>query len=266
MNRILQLRALKLWVVLVVGCLSAGCSHLNVDFDSSWASRQISVVVVEHQHAPEEVTATDIREILTQSGWVVVSDDNQAQARVVCRWTRQPDLNSESEPVETIKSFHVQVISIERPKMLAVSDYFYSTGDEELLPGVEAALLAITRGVRSAPIVKRTPVETTVDHKEVTETVKPAAVHVDTQKVILPATTKQQPMTEPVSAPVLTTQKSEAVVALPVADVPQKIRPLEPAQPVEALEPIELSEPVSMETSPWVPRFQGMGLEEWGKE
>lgn len=278
MNRILQMRALKLCMVLVVFILSAGCSHLNVDFDSSWASRQISVVIVEHQQGPDGVTTTDISEILTREGWHVVSNANQAQARVICRWTRQPDLNSESEPIEVIKSFHVQVISIERPKMLAVSDYFYSNTNEDLMQGVEAALLALTQGVASktAPNVVATKkkVASAVTSPK-TEIAPVTVVPAVSQPVFVEQSVDRVPTAE-VSIPVLTTMGTEipvvpsAVVVDEIVDVsPQEILPMEPVpvvEPIEPIDPVESAEPVSMEISPWVPRFQGMGLDEWGKE
>lgn len=263
MNKFFRIRAIQLCLVLVVSCLCISCSHLNVDFDSSWSARDISVVVVEHEQAPAEVTTSDIVSILTRSGWHVVADRDQAQARVVCRWMRQPDLNAESEPVEVIKSFHVQVISIQQPKILAVSDYFYSNNDEELLDGVNAALTALTQG-QVAPVSQ-------------------------------PALSKSQPVAPQNSVvapkratPVVNTITSKPTSVVPIDSViqsdahlrsdeqsitveeltPVAIEPIssEPEQEVLPLEPADNAGPVSMEKSPWVPRFQGMGLEEWGKE
>jgi len=269
MNRLLNMHAIKLCMVLVVVYLVTGCSHLNVEFDSSWASRQVSVVVVEHQYAPDDVTTADIHQILTRSGWQVVTDVEQAQARVVCRWTRQPDLNAESEPIEAIKSFHVQVISIEQPKMLAVSDYFYSNTNEDLLPGVESALLAITQAV----IPASEPVAPVVTNKVPVASPIAPVVKVDSP-VTIPVSAEPPSLTKPTYvAPVTPSleMSAEQPAVEPVIDTPSvvteaMILPLEPAQVVEPIEPIQSTEPVSMETSPWVPRFQGMGLENWGKE
>ena len=264
MNKLFRIRAIQLSMVLVVSCLCISCSHLNVDFDSSWSARDITVVVVEHEQAPNEVTTADIVNILTRSGWHVVADGQQAQARVVCRWARQADLTAESEAVEVVKSFHVQVISVEQPKVLAVADYFYSNNSEELLDGVNAALMAMTDNtVATAAHPDVAEVQAVVVPNAVVAATLSSAVKISPVKQV----TSQPAVTEQVvsaSQPVVQSQLDEQTVI--VEDVSSIATELPLAAPAPQVLALESAEPVSMEKSPWVPRFQGLGLDEWGKE
>ncbi len=273
MNKLFRIRAIQVCMVLVVSCLCISCSHLNVDFDSSWSARDITVVVVEHEQAPDEVTTADIVNVLTRSGWNVVAEREQAQARVVCRWLRQTELTAESEIIDVVKSFHVQVISVEQPKVLAVSDYFYSNNNEELLDGVNAALAALTQDtvmpapqpvLRTAqPVALQSPV---VAPSPATPVVKESPV----KSITPPLTSIPQEISATQSvAQRLIDEETITVEEVPAASLegaPEQVLPMEPAVPVQHVLPLESAEPVSMEKSPWVPRFQGMGLEEWGKE
>lgn len=258
MKKIFRIRAIQLFMVLVVSFLCISCSHLNVDFDSSWSARNISVVVVEHEQAPEDVTTADIVSILTRLGWHVVADHEQAQARVVCRWMRQTDLTEESEPVEVVKSFHVQVISVKQPKILAVSDYFYSNNTEDLIGGVNAALTALTQEpVVSAPQAVLPKTQPVSQQSPVERITTPPIDVAQDSSVIQPV---KQLQNDPETITV------EEVSSVPLEDSPQQVLPMEPAVPAQQVQPLEPAEPVSMETSPWVPRFQGMGFDEWGKQ
>lgn len=264
MNKLFRIRAIQLCLVLVVSCLCISCSHLNVDFDSSWSARDISVVVVEHEQAPDEVTTADIVNLLTRSGWHVVAEREQAQARVVCRWLRQPDLTVESEPIEVVKSFHVQVISIEQPKVLAVSDYFYSNNDEALLDGVDAALMALTDNTVATaahPVVPEGQA-VAVPNTVVAPTLPPAVKVSPVKQATSQPTAVEQVVSA--SQPVVQPQIDEKNVI--VKEVSSVATELTPPAPAHQVLPLESAEPVSMEKSPWVPRFQGMGLDEWGKQ
>ncbi|OEU73388.1 MAG: hypothetical protein BA874_05980 [Desulfuromonadales bacterium C00003068] len=271
MNKLCRIRAIQVCMVLVVSCLCISCSHLNVDFDSSWSARDITVVVVEHEQAPDEVTTADIVNVLTRSGWHVVAEREQAQARVVCRWVRQTELTAESEIIDVVKSFHVQVISVEQPKVLAVSDYFYSNNDEELLDGVNVALIALTQ----VPVVPALQPVLPKDQSVAPQIPVVTPVLVPTVKLttLNPASSAQVvSATQPVAQQhvdeksIDVDELSSVVTEQASAPSVQQVLPMEPAVPVQHVLPLESAQPVSMEKSPWVPRFQGMGLEEWGKE
>lgn len=267
MKTLLRIRPITLYLLCVVSCLCISCSHLNVDFDSSWSARAITVVVVEHDHAPDEVSTADIVNILNRSGWHVVADRDQAQARVVCRWSRQPDLTSESEPIEVVKSFHVQVISVAQPKVLAVSDYFYSDSNEQLLDGVHAALTALTQArvvnVPQAAAAKVHPVSAPEVEASVVVPVVPAVekLSTDTQKdaqspsVVAAVTASHADIQALSGEQEILVQETLVDTSLPTSSTER-----------QQVQPLESAGPVTMEKSPWVPRFQGMGLEEWGKE
>jgi hypothetical protein len=249
-------------LLLAVSCWCTGCSHLHVDFDSTWADRAINVVAIEQHDAPTGVTNTAIAQILTEAGWQVVESAAQAEAIVVCKWARVTDLNAESEPVLAVKSFHVQIVSVHQPKVLAVADYFYPQGGNKLLPGVKIALLAIQRG---SSVVPAQPAEITTKNnlaadKAVIAKTAIVAVNPVADNTPAPPVAAKEPLksieTVPAKEPTLTIET--------VTATPMNIEPLIPAE--QKVAPLESAAPVNMEKSPWIPRFQGLGLEAWGKE
>lgn len=268
MKKILPFRPITVSVLAFICCLCISCSHLNVDFDSSWSARDIRVVVVEHQQPPDEVTTADIADILTRSGWHVVADRHQAQARVVCRWARETDLNAETDAIEVVKSFHVQIISVDQPKVLAVSDYFYSNPHEKLIVGVNKALTALTQKpepIAAEPIAAE-PVAPKV--QPIAAGVRPVDIMNDVPADKVSAAITANPVVQDTMQQTATEQVVNTPQPVAKSLVDEKtfvVEPLTPAVPEQQVLPLESAEPVNMERSPWIPRFQGMGFDEWGK-
>jgi hypothetical protein len=252
-------------------CLS--CSHLNVGVDPSWSASDLSVVSIEHEQAPESVTTADISALLNRGGWQVVQDpaQAQAQARVVCRWTRQTDLNSESEAIAVVKSFHVQVISVTNPRVLAVADYFYANDSEKLIDGVTSALTAITQYQAAPEVIAKPKQEATT--KLASTSPSPAPTAIDPAPTTVSSTAKAVNLAAPIAAPATSVSTTpEDTDVQPVVDTPTiELNESQPTAipnetlPIQQVQQLSNPEPVNMERSPWIPRFQGLGLEEWGK-
>jgi hypothetical protein len=269
--------------------LVSACSHLHVDLDSSWrvsADAHVDVVV---EQPPAEIAVTQVSEAIYQLGWQPPSAGHNADIQVLCRWQRVVDLNADSEPIKTVKSFHVKVINAENGQLLGVADYFYGTGEIDLWSGVESTLHelysritttakvppAASAQIATAPVGPDTVVTPSVDEtvtendssSEVQETVAPSTAPVNVS--VPPAVSAPSLPAEPVVEPMPT-----ATVVVPVADhgEEQSSSAVVVSSPAIVRQPemqgttVDDVKPQSMETSPWVPRFQGLGLENWGQD
>lgn len=256
MHRFPLLLAIELGLFVMLFCMCLSCSHLNVGVEPSWSASDISLVSIEHDQAPEGVTTADIRALLNRGGWQIAQDPSLAQARVVCRWIRKIDLNSESEEITVVKSFHVQVISVNNPRVLAVADYFYANDSENLIDGVTSALTAITQH-HHAPVAPATPKQeaknkpTNTSHNLAPITVKTAPTIADPEATV-PAAQGDISVQQVVATPAIEHNKKQ-----PAAKANETL-------PIQQIQQLSRPEPINMESSPWIPRFQGFGLEEWG--
>jgi len=256
MKTLLRLRTIELSLIFTIFCMCLSCSHLNVGVDPAWSAKNISVVSVEHDLAPDNVTTADIGAILTRGGWQVVQDPSQAQARVVCRWSRQTELSSESEAIVVVKSFHVQIISVENPRVLAVADYFYANDNEKLIDGVVTALTAITQ-YHPATTAQQAQQENVPTNAVAPTTARSAAAPTTGNPAALPTAQENYA----ISAVAIV----QPAPAMEHSDTSPAAIPNE-TLPVQEIKQLSNPELVNMERSPWVPRFQGFGLDEWGED
>lgn len=273
--------------------LVTACSHLHVDLDSSWrvsADAHVDVVV---EQPPAEIAVTQVSEAIYQLGWQPASAGHNADIQVLCRWQRVIDLNADSEPIKTVKSFHAKVINAENGQLLGVADYFYGTGEIDLWSGVESTLYelysritttakvppAAPAQIATAPVVPDTVVTPSAD-----ETVMVNDPSSEGQEIVVPITAPVNVSVPPaVSAPSLPAEPvvdpmPTANAVIPVVEqhldsgkeqAPSAVVVSSPAivrQPEIQGTTVDDVEPQSMETSPWVPRFQGLGLENWGED
>jgi len=226
--------------------LAGACSHLHVDTMDAWSPRDIDTVAYLIKDAPEPGADALVREQLSALGWEVSSEPSQADAILECEFGYKTDLNSESEMVRTLDSVHLRITDAESGRTQAVTDYFYAHGNESAWEeGVVAVFNALNKDVtphkmkRTAPAQETAASETT----ETTEVAQDNQVEVEREAAI--SSPEPDPETEDV-------RELENIRIR--ADIPE----LE-----EASEPESIREPESMEQSPWVPRFQGWGLDAW---
>ncbi|MBN2645956.1 MAG: hypothetical protein JXR59_10865 [Desulfuromonadaceae bacterium] len=281
-------------LVLCSLCLSfvSACSHLHVDLDANWKLAPDARVVVAVEDPPAGISGDQVVAAVQRLGWQDANDRHRADARLLCRWQRVIDLDADnSRPILTVKSFHARLINATTEQVLGVSDYFYAAGEPALWPGVEEALKQLYRRITiSAPTAAVTPAGTESPTKPPELSSGAATENQTADSTVLPT---RMPEKQESALPVA--DGPAPVAAAPVSEVPQapparlsepdaaeekiSVSPAKPSsagliyhpQPHSAVlekgAQIETSHaPESMQTSPWVPRFQGTGLETWGQE
>ncbi|NVD25059.1 hypothetical protein HTZ97_11565 [Desulfuromonas acetoxidans] len=280
-----------LFVLLSLALVSA-CSHLHVDLDSHWRLSQDARVAVVVEQPPTEIRVSQVTDAVYNLGWQPADGSSPADAQLLCRWQRVVDLTDDSEPTKTIKSFHAKIINAQNGQLLGVADYFYADGELDLWTGVETALNQLYAQITVAPVVTEPVAAKPVVAKPV------VAEPVVAEPVVAEPVVAEPVVAEPVVAEPVVAEPTvaEPTVAEPTVAEPTVAEPTvaEPTdsissaidntssstsgviyQPQATGSPVndddqgdleELESPQTMEKSPWIPRFQGMGLENWGKE
>lgn len=229
--------------------LLSSCSHLHVDTIDAWSPRNIQSVVYTLKDAPEGEADKLVRQQILALGWEIAPDPEQADARLHCEFGYKTDLNSESEMVRTLESVHLRISDANDMRTQAVSDYFYAHGKEnEWEEGVLAVFDALNEdGVRREVERGQTAGVPEVETSITTETTEVAPKSVEVVEEVRISTPKLEPKTDDVREP----QNIRSSAEMPET----KVRTVN--------EPKNIREPEAMEQSPWIPRFQGWGLEAW---
>ena len=237
-----------LFVMLILALLSA-CSHLHVDLDSNWRLSQDARVAVVVEQPPTEITVSQVTDAVYRLGWQPTDGSSRIDAQLLCRWQRAVDLTDDSEPTKTVKSFHARIINAENGRVLGVADYFYADGELDLWTGVEKALNQLYAQITVvSPVVATQPVA-----------IEPVAIEpVAIEPVAIEPVAASSSQTT--SRAIDTTQTHVSGV------IYQQHAAGQSASGDEESDLQEQTAPQSMERSPWIPRFQGMGLENWGEE
>ena len=236
--------------------LLSACSHLHVDTMDAWSPRDIHSVVYTLKDAPEGEADKLVRQQIRALGWEIAPDPEQADATLNCEFGYKTDLNSESEMVRILESVHLRISDAVDMCTQAVSDYFYAHGKEnEWEEGVLAVFdaLNVDGGARQE-VERGQTTETAGDPEaeksmttETTETTEVAPKSVEVVEEARISTPKPESETEDAREPENIRSR---------ADIPETT-----ARTVN--EPESIREPEKMEKSPWIPRFQGWGLEAW---
>nr|WP_320116850.1 hypothetical protein [uncultured Desulfuromonas sp.] len=286
-----------LFVMLILALLSA-CSHLHVDLDSNWRLSQDARVAVVVEQPPTEITVSQVTDAVYRLGWQPTNGSSRVDAQLLCRWQRVVDLTDDSEPTKTVKSFHARIINAENGRVLGVADYFYADGELDLWTGVEKALNQLYAQITVVSPVAVEPVAVEPVAVEPVA-VEPVAIEpVAIEPVAIKPVAIEPVAIEPVAIEPVAIEPVaiEPVAIEPVAIEPVAIEPVAASssqttsraidttqthvsgviyqqhaagQSASGDEESDLQEetaPQSMERSPWIPRFQGMGLENWGEE
>ena len=230
----------------------SACSHLHVDTADTWSAREIETVAYVIKDVPDSGADALVREHIQALGWKIVPQSAQADVLLETEFAYKTDLNSESEMVRTLDSVHLRVQDGRSKRTQAVSDYFYAHGKEnEWEEGITAVFKALNADNSGQHSLEKEPVSATTEAEEAetTETTETTEVARDMPLEAEPApvkpSVKSEPQIEDVSEPKNVRSRSEISEAETVSE-PESVR-----------------EPESMEKSPWVPRFQGWGLEAW---
>lgn len=219
-------RLSRIFALIAALLVAPGCSHLHVDTLDAWTPQTINTVVYSIADAPDVKADILVQEQIRALGWRMADTQNQADARIECKFVYKADLNNEGKLTRTLESVHVRILDIPTGDTQAVSDYFYAQGKENKWEEGVSAVFTGLNGDRAAPASRI--VENAVDQAPLKKTDESAQ-----------STTPRVPAETAETAP-----------------VSQRTRQ----------QPENVSEPQSLEVSPWVPRFQGWGLEAWEVE
>ena len=224
-------RLSRICTLVVTLAFVAGCSHLHVDTLDAWTPQEIDTVVYSIADAPASKADILVREQIRALGWELVDTRNQADSVVECEFVYKADLSSEGKRTRTLESVHVRIQDIPTGGTQAVSDYFYAHGKEDEW---EEGIATVFAGLNSDKQAQKS--------QKSKNSVVQAPTQIDAQ-------------------PTQPTQPTQ-VIAYPASvetnDIPVSQRTRQ--------QPESVREPESLEKSPWVPRFQGWGLEAWGVE
>lgn len=245
------------WILCLLLLAVGGCAAVNVDIDEQIAWDQIEIAVLQPPPTDPWQLTPAIEEELRAMG-LEVAATGAAKPDLLVRFFVEegPDLNAEGDLLSRLQSVHVQFLDPISKENLAVVDYFYPadglTGARE---GVKEAFAELRREVRTA--------------RSVVEPVAPAeAPPVPEPRQPIPAT-GQAHAEEAKSTPPAPSGPGQARQGMDVPALREKQDSAPTSDGAEIAPATDRSEaqPVSPQThSPWVPRFESWGFENWGKE
>ena len=239
-----------------------GCSSLHIDSSPSVDWSHVQVIELQRPlQDPWELTQP-IRSELKTMGFQLTEETNTSPDLILSYFTQEkPDLTAESEVVTRLKSLHIQFIDPATNTLVTAVDYFYPEVTQPLAP--EAGVREAFSGLRQQ-IHKDVTSQTNLPEMVPTQTL-PAAPLV----VAPPAQSQESAIEQPPSD------------ALPVSNEPAEnvtnnntqSKTVEIVAPGKEAATTVLEKPdkqaqqaVQQTRSPWVPKLQSWGFENWGKD
>ncbi|MBW2690020.1 MAG: hypothetical protein JRC99_08825 [Deltaproteobacteria bacterium] len=236
-------------------------------------------------------------------GLTVVAEDDAGDLLVRFFFKEGPDLDADGDLLTRLKSFHVQFVAPDTEAFVAVADYFYADNlpvqVDESVAEVFAALrqdILVEDTLQPEPAATATvpsptvPVEKNTalprpNNKPVLKTPVPLASPNEASDATTQPTATAPSTTAPVekntalpqqnNKPVLKTRvplasPNEASDATTQPTVKATNGPVSTDQPAEMISPAtdkSNARTITPKTqSPWIPRFDSWGFENWGKE
>lgn len=245
------------WPLYLAVFLILGCSSLHVDVVPAVDWSAVSVVELqEPAHDPWLLTAA-IRTQLHQMGLTVAAKENASPDLLVRYFVQEgPDLNADGDLLTRLKSLHIQFVDPSTDQYVAVADYFYPDSDYEPVDGVVAAFSGLQQDIQTAGSKQVEPVpppapSSSVDSATEAPQQQPVAAEAGEQ----PPRANQNPGTEDPAQPAV-----ESAAGLP----PSTQQPSATVAPATEKDSIRKVAPKTR--SPWVPRFESWGFENWGEQ
>lgn len=270
------------WPPLLFLMALAGCAHLHVDLQQGWSPSQVQRVQVAIDRAPASQSAAwfdeQIGKQLVALAWQA-SPRSQAQAQAKLFWQWRKDLTEDSVLIYQPASLHLRIETLPDQQLVALADYFYPRGGEpDHLAALEAVFAGLARLPQAAPAALTEPASTpsvvmTPDARQ--SSVPPTPVEQVAAAASIASThPPSAPRAEPVASVMAGALAPEQVQSLPLVTVPpggDRVAPAEnpltvaPAPP--ALVPAsQAPSPLrTMTRSPWLPRLESWGFEDWGQ-
>jgi hypothetical protein len=247
------------WALALTAFFVSGCAALHVDVVPTIDWRTASSVTLQApERDPWQLTAA-VRNELQRMGLTLFDEGGSPNLLVRYFVKEGPDLNADGDLLTRLQSFHVQFVDPSTGAFVAVADYFYAADNlTEPQVGVKEAFAGLRQdlGMTDSP----------------------------RQALSQDAAAASTSLTSPASAPPAAPQRTEPMVADPLPSPPQATQSAGVAESSE--EPVEMTrsaespaadvvpltdkaqaKPVAPQTqSPWVPRFESWGFENWGEE
>ncbi|SEA62521.1 hypothetical protein SAMN05660420_02665 [Desulfuromusa kysingii] len=237
----------------------AGCSSLHVDMlpTVDWSTVQI----VEFQAPPQDrwnLTEPIQTELLAMDFQVV--EDHRNPDLLFSYFTQEGiDLTVESEKVLRLRSLHVQFIDPKTKNLVAAADYFYPDNAQpsDFPRGIKELFAGIRQQSQHQPVVTPAASVKAVDEPEALTTEATIATPQPEATLI------KQPTPETSAAKNQTEQRitnpsDRSSVAVETAT--------QNVTPVLDKDDEKMQQAVQKTRSPWVPKFQSWGFENWGEE
>ncbi len=238
-------------------CLS-GCNSLHVEVGPHLAWQKVSTVALQSPpEDPWQLSTAIIAELHDMGLTVIDRQTTEPDLLVSYDYTEGPDLNADGDLLTRLKSLHIQFADPATQNNMAVADYFYADYGSEPLDGVKKAFAALRSDMQTAsvsrikPLPKADPQPQAEDAPPVTRQAPPEKTAESTQ----PSSFHGGQTSSAASV-------AEPAAATPPVTIPSK-------QPARAIVPTT-GEPAETKLtpktrSPWVPRFESWGFEDWGK-
>lgn len=274
-------------IFLLAFCL-AGCASLHVDIGPTVGWDEVSRVILQEPAEDSWQLSPAIRAELQDMGLTVLTDENvDPDLLVRFSYEEGPDLNPDGDLLTRLKSLHIQFVDPATDQNLAVVDYFYAQNQaEKPLDGVKAAFAGVRQDILTSAIAQPQPAPAPVSQSSPdTPVATPAMPQKEAAAaVVSPATAPQSLVgsksTTPSQRPAQESASPEqqSFHAAPVNRSVDQVRSTEeatgvtaptvqaPAKPVHDRVKPEMREIAPKTESPWIPRFQSWGFENWGEQ
>lgn len=242
--------ASRCWVGLLFCLLLglSGCSSVHVDVNRDFSWNHLTTLALDTPAADRWNLEPLIAAELRQQGFAVVPPDTPGiDSLVRFRTGEKQDLDAEGNLSQRLDSVHLQFLDPQTGNRQAVIDYFYPTTDSShtVAEGIQEALSGLRR--------TQTATRNTSAHPEPDP--QPQA-STSTTGTSPPAAAAQQP------APQTDDTRPDAVQSDPQPAEAPEVTSVNDQNPEKAAR----EEPQPQTRSPWIPRFQSWGFDNWGDD
>lgn len=246
------------WFICLLALFLSGCGSLHVDVGPTVDWDKVSRVALEEPDQDPWQLAGAIRTHLQRMGLTVLAEDAaDPDLRVRYFYQEGPDLNADGEVLTRLTSFHLQFVDPTTDNFVAVADYFYADSDSEPLAGVANAFAGLQQNMSVGGTGQAGSEPTPALGSEA----EPAVATPSPQQLQVPAGSEAKALPErqdsnPETLPQPTGKNAGAE---PSAEQPPET--LSPATDQASARKVK-----PQVKSPWVPRFESWGFENWGEK
>lgn len=246
------------WFICLLALFLSGCGSLHVDVAPTVDWDKVSRVALEEPGQDPWQLASAIRAHLQRMGLTVLTEDAaDPDLRVRYFYQEGPDLNADGEVLTRLTSFHLQFVDPATDNFVAVADYFYADSESDPLAGVAHAFAGLQQNKSVGDTSQDGPEPTPALGSEAEPAV--AAPSPPKRQVTAGSEAKALPERQDSSPETLSQPTSKNADTEPSAEQPQET--LSPATDQASARKVK-----PQVKSPWIPRFESWGFENWGEQ